>query len=103
MIPNHKHFNEANNEKNSGLRRGPSLDIGVRDPDLLVQQIVRRRLLGVPRPHPPSLPELLATCATARNHTRQQETENHILALLTASLGEFSMNYQPTSQITDHL
>jgi hypothetical protein len=28
MIPNQKQFNEANNNKKSGLRRGPSLDLG---------------------------------------------------------------------------
>ena len=104
MIPNQKQFNEANSNKKSGLRGGPSLDLGLVDPDLLIQQTtVRRRLPGVPRPSPPLLPELLAAGATTRNHTRQQEIENHNLMLPTARPGEVSMNYQQTSQITDLL
>jgi len=76
MNLNHKQFNETNHYKKSGLRRGPSLDMGVGDPDLLMQQSVRRKFPGVPRSHPPTLPGLLAAGATARYHTRLQETKN---------------------------
>jgi len=103
MIPNQKQFNEANSNKKSGLRGGPSLDLRVGDPNLLIQQKVRRRFPGVPRPYPPSLPELLAAGATTRNHTRQQKIENHNLMLPTARPGEVSVNFQLTSQITKHL
>jgi len=103
MIPNQKQFNEANSNKKSGLRGGPSLDLGVGDPDLLIQQTVRRRLPGVPRPYPPSLPELLAAGATARNHTRQHEIENHNLMAPTASWGGFHELSTNKSKITDLL
>jgi hypothetical protein len=70
MVPHHNLFIEATNKKKSGLRRGPSLDSGLHDPDWLIEQTMRRRVLGVPRPPSPSLPELLAAGATVRNHTR---------------------------------